>query len=158
VTQGYQISDEPSPGTFSQISVNPFWPLMSVMFAGAGVSWAWFVLNGFAIGSPTRRRESIMAIAGLAGSALLIAVIGSFYASGAVGDAAIPYLMLIVVVWKLGICYGLYLLQAGSFDIYEYYGGRVQSGWPGLIVGLLGWNLARASALSDFPLLIGVLS
>jgi hypothetical protein len=158
VTRSYLISDEPTPGTISRVSVNPFWPLMCVMFAGAGVSWVWFVLNGFAIGSPTRRRELIVAVGGGIGSALLMATIGSFYAGGAVGDTAIPYLMLIVVVWKLGISYGLYMLQADSFAIYEYYGGTVQNGWPGLIIGLVGWNLARASALSNFPLLIGVLS
>ncbi len=68
----YHIPDEPRPAGLAHMTVNPFWPLLCVMFVGAGFSWAWFVLNGIAMGSPTRRRELWIAIGGLLGNAVLL--------------------------------------------------------------------------------------
>ena len=69
------------------------------------------------------------------------------------GETALPYLLLILVVWKLGISYVLYMLQASSFGIYEYYGGTVQNGWIGLILTYIAWRMLLLPALTDFPLL-----
>ena len=33
------VADEPLPGPLQRIAVNPFWPLLAVMFGGAWVSW-----------------------------------------------------------------------------------------------------------------------
>lgn len=155
----YHIPDEPRPGGLSHITVNPFWPLLCVMFAGAGVSWTWFVLNGIAMGSPTRKRELGIAIGGLAGNlALLLGVLGSYDRLGIDGQLALPYLLLVVVVWKIGVSYVLYMLQAGSFGIYEFYGGTVQNGWFALILAIVGWRMLLAPALSGVPLLAAALS
>jgi hypothetical protein len=155
----YHVPDEPRPGKLSHVIVNPFWPLLCVMFVGAGVSWAWFVLNGFAMGSPTRKRELGIAIVGLAGNvALLLGVLGSHDRLGVDSELALPYLLLVVVVWKIGASYWLYMLQAGSFGIYEYYGGNVQNGWFALILAVVGWRMLIAPVLSGVPLIAAALS
>ena len=136
------------------MTVNPFWPLLCVMFVGAGMSWTWFVLNGIAMGSPTRKRELGIAIGGLLGNVvLLLGVSGTYENLGVDGELALPYLLLVAVVWKLGVSYVLYTLQAGSFGIYEYYEGTVQNGWFGLILTYIAWRMLLAPALSGVPLL-----
>ena len=155
----YHIPDEPRPGGLAHVTVNPFWPMLCVMFVGAGMSWAWFVLNGIALGSPTRKRELAIAIGGLVGNAaLLVGVIATHDKLGFDGQLTLPYLLLIVVVWKLGVSYVLYMLQAGSFGIYEYYGGTVQNGWIGLILAYLAWTMLLAPALKGTPLILLTLS
>jgi hypothetical protein len=155
----YHIPDEPRPGGLAHVTVNPFWPMLCVMFVGAGLSWTWFVLNGIAMGSPTRKRELAIAIGGLVGNAvLLIGVIATHDQLGFDGQLTLPYLLLVVVVWKLGVSYVLYMLQAGSFGIYEYYGGTVQNGWIGLILAYLAWTMLLAPALNGAPLILAALS
>jgi hypothetical protein len=143
----------------AHMTVNPFWPLLCMMFVGAGLSWAWFVVNGIAMGSPTRKRELALAIGGLLGNAaLLIGVSGTYQNLGIDGEMALPYLLLIVVVWKIAVSYVLYMLQASSFGIYEYYGGAVQNGWFGLILAYIAWRMLLVPALSSVPLLAAALS
>ena len=155
----YHIPDEPRPGGLAHITVNPFWPLLCVMFVGAGMSWTWFVLNGFAMGSPTRKRELGIAVGGLmAEFVLLLGVLGMHDRLGIDGDLALPYMFLGVLVWKLGVSYWLYMLQADSFGIYEYYGGNVQNGWIGLILAYLAWNMLLVPALKSAPFIALVLS
>ena len=155
----YHIPDEPRPGGLAHVTVNPFWPMLCVMFVGAGMSWTWFVLNGIAMGSPTRKREMGIAIGGLVGNlVLLLGVLGTFDRLGFDGELTLPYLLLVVVVWKLAISYVLYMLQAGSFGIYEYYGGTVQNGWIGLILAYLAWNMLLVPALKGAPLIVAALS
>lgn len=153
----YHIPDEPRPGGLAHVTVNPFWPLLGVMLVGAAISWAWFVLNGFAMGSPTRKRELGFALGGLVGNAvLLIGAVNVASSLGVNGETALPYLLLIPVVWKLGVSYVLYMLQAGSFGIYEYYGGAVQNGWIGLILTYIAWRMLLLPALAEAPL-VGLL-
>ena len=155
----YHIPDEPRPGGLAHMTVNPFWPLLCVMFGGAGLSWTWFMLNGIAMGSPTRKRELGIAVGGLLGNlVLLLGVSGTYERLGVGGELALPYLLLVVVVWKVGVSYVLYMLQAGSFGIYEYYGGAVQNGWFGLILAVVAWRMLLAPALGDVPLLMAALS
>jgi hypothetical protein len=155
----YHIPDEPRPSGLAHVTVNPFWPLLCVMFAGSGMSWAWFVLNGIAMGSPTRKRELALAIGGLVGNLVLIlGVAGLHDRLGTDGDLLMPYLFLVVLVWKLGVSYVMYMMQAGSFGIYEYYGGNVQNGWIGLILAYIAWNMMLAPALKSSPLIVLVLS
>jgi hypothetical protein len=159
LTTAYHIPDEPRPGGLAHVTVNPFWPMLCVMFVGAGLSWSWFVLNGIAMGSPTRKRELAIAIGGLVGNAvLLIGVFATHDRLGFPGEVTLPYLLLVVVVWKLGVSYVLYMLQAGSFGIYEYYGGTVQNGWIGLILAYFAWNMLLAPALKGAPLIVWALS
>ena len=155
----YHIPDEPRPGGLAHVTVNPFWPMLCVMFVGAGMSWTWFVLNGIAMGSPTRKRELALAVGGLIGNLVLLIGVGETYDRlGIDGRVILPYLLLVVLVWKLGVSYVLYMLQAGSFGIYEYYGGNVQNGWIGLILAYLAWNMLLAPAMKNAPLIVAALS
>ena len=155
----YHIPDEPRPGGLAHVTVNPFWPLLCVMFVGAGMSWTWFALNGIAMGSPTRKRELALAVGGLFGNlVLLIGVWGNYDRLGIDGELILPYLLLVVLVWKLGVSYVLYMMQAGSFGIYEYYGGNVQNGWIGLILAYFAWNMLLVPALKNAPLIVAALS
>ncbi len=83
---------------------------------------------------------------------------GTYQNLGLESETALPYLLLIVVVWKLAVSYVLYMLQASSFGIYEYYDGKVQNGWFGLILTYIAWRMLLVPALSEFPLLVAVLS
>ena len=145
----YQIMDEPSPGGLSRVAVQPVWPLFAVMFGGAWLSWPWFVLNAFAIGSPTRQREIVLAACGFGGNlALSVGIVVLLY-NEIVPATAAPYLGLVLIVWKLAVTYWLYVLQARTFGLYQYYGGPVHNG---LIVVVAGYFVGRA-----VPLLSAVL-
>ena len=50
----------------SKLAVSPLWPMLGVMFGGAWLSWSWFALNSFAIGSASRKREIWLIAFGLA--------------------------------------------------------------------------------------------
>jgi hypothetical protein len=98
------------------------------MFGGIWLSWSWFLLNGIAVGSPTRKREWFWIGAGLAGSALLIFGLFNFVDAGVIAKEYTKYAFLLVVVWKLGITYVLFSLQSHSIELYEYYGGHLRNG------------------------------
>ena len=127
-TSGYRIEDEPLPGPLQRIAVNPFWPLLAVMFGGAWVSWPWFLVNGFAIGSPTRRREVAIVVAGLAGSVVLVVALLALAGSGSLDRPTLRYAAVGLTVWKLGVSYWLYTLQSRCFGLYEHFGGPVRNG------------------------------
>lgn len=124
----YRIEDEPQPSALAKLAVNPVWPLLAVMFGGAVVSWPWFALNGFALGSPSRRREAVLAVAGFAGSAALAFAIFAAASSGYLDGVWIQYSLVVLVVWKLAVSYWLYVLQGRSFGLYQLYGGTVRNG------------------------------
>jgi len=128
VAQGYRIGDEPLPGPLQHLAVNPVWPLLAVMFGGVWLSWPWFVLNGFAIGSPTRRRELGLALLGLAVCIALVAVVVYLVGRDLIEWADARYLLVGVTAWKLAVCYWLYTLQSRCYGLYEYFGGKVRSG------------------------------
>ncbi|MEM8964484.1 MAG: hypothetical protein AAGD38_23560 [Acidobacteriota bacterium] len=144
----YTILDEPSTGgKLGDFAVRPLWPLLAVMFGGAWLSWPWFAFNAWAVGSPTRRRETALAAAGFVGAATLFLVLAVMNGNGLIPEGLLPYLGLVLTVWKLFISYRLYLLQARSFYLYEYFGGAVRSG---LFVVLIG-GFARIQVLSAVP-------
>ena len=62
----YRIADEPAPGSLAVVATSPLWPFIAVMLGGVWLSWTWFAVNSFAVGSPSRRREIIWIVAGLA--------------------------------------------------------------------------------------------
>jgi hypothetical protein len=124
----YRIGDEPRPGALARVAVDPMWPLLAVMLGGVWLSWPWFVLNGVAVGSPTRRRELLWAVGGFLAEALLllggVVLVARF---GLVGAAA-AYALLPITVWKLAVSYVLYSLQVRTFHLYRYFGGTVGNG------------------------------
>ena len=133
----YRIEDEPRPGPLAHLVVNPLWPLFAVMFGGAGVSWPWFVFNGLAVGSPTRRREIVLAVGGFLGSFALILAIVALADAELLSRLGVRYAFLALTVWKLGVSYWLYTLQSRSFGLYEYFGGRARNGVLVVVIGFL---------------------
>lgn len=162
-TATYQILDEPQPSKLSHLAVRPLWPLLAVMFGGTWISWPWFVVNAFAVGSPTRIKELLWAVGGFVGTVLLL--FGLLYIAEAelVAPVIIQYLLVFLIVWKLTVSYWLYLLQARTFALYEHFGGIVRSGLMVVLVGFfLQVQLIRFLTTGDIgeswgPLLLRVL-
>jgi hypothetical protein len=145
----YAIADEPAPSTLSRLGVNPFWPLFAQMLAGSWLALPWFVFNGVAIGSVNRSREWLCVGASLAGSLLLALLIVSARQHSLLGDTALRFALLGVVVVKMAAAYALYSLQAGSFELWEYFGGKGRNAFLVLVAAffLKSALLARAGAL-----------
>lgn len=137
MSSSYRIVDEPTPGTLTHLAVNPLFPLLSVMLVGIGFAWPWFLVNGLAIGSATRRRELLLVVAGFAGAALFSALLASAQMQSLVKPSLMPYLDLVGIAWALGISYAIHGMQFVSFQIYEYTGGSVRNGGIVLIMGML---------------------
>jgi hypothetical protein len=141
----YKLPDEPSPGILQNLVVNPLWPLLAIMFAGAWLSLPWFVFNAFAIGSPTRTRELLIAVAGWLGIFLLAVAVLKCFEVLALADSHLKYGLQLVVIAKLGVAYWLYFLQSRTFEIYEHFNGRVRNG---LLVVIAGAMFLRKDILS----------
>ena len=159
-TATYTIADEPRPSAFAHITVSPLWPLFAVMFGGGWLAFPWFALNGFAMGSPYRRRELTLAAAGIVSPMLAVALIS--LAIGAVGDAwlerNIAYIHLVRFTLQVGFAYWLYVLQARTFGIYTYYGGVAKNGLFVVIIGYFVRGPVLDAAASISPLLFWGLS
>lgn len=136
----YSLPDEPRPGALAHLTVQPIWPLFAMMFAGSGVSWIWFVFNGIAMGSPTRKREVGLAALGFAGAFGILLILGVTVREEWVSDRALIYLREFRLFWKLGISYWLYTVQARTFGIYEYFGGPVRNGMIGVVAAYFVWR------------------
>jgi hypothetical protein len=152
----YRIADEPTPGRWSRIAVHPLWPFFASMFGGAWLAWPWFVVNGAAIGSATRGRETLGALLGFAGAAGLALGLLALAGAGALGGADMGYALIAVRVWKIGVTYWLFTLQHRSFQLFEYFGGAARNG---ILLVLLGF-FARSrllDALGEQPFWLLVL-
>ncbi len=143
----YKILDEPQPSKWNNLTVNPVWPLFGIMFGGAWLSFTWYALNGFALGCPNRLKTLFWAIGGFVGSFVFILIISYFANIGLVIKANIPYILLLLLCWKLGVAYYLYILQVRTFHIYEYFGNTVQNG---IIVVILAFVFGNKIVLGLF--------
>lgn len=123
--RGYVIPDEPAPGPLQALAVTPFATFLGLMLGGALVGLPWMVLNGYAIGSATRRREAIYAVLTLVGMFGLLAIVIALLDAHLVPQASAPYLGLLVHAVRLFGAYTIYLTQEPSFELYVYFGGRV---------------------------------
>jgi len=149
---GYRIADEPVPGGLAHMAVRPVWPLFAMMFVGPWFSWPWFVLNGIAVGSPTRVRELIGAIVGFAGSFGIVYAIFHLVEAKVLTQAMLPYAGIVLIAWKISVSYWLYMVQARTFEIYEYFGGIVRSGLVVVFVvyfaeGRVLWKVFEGQAM-----------
>jgi hypothetical protein len=131
---GYRIADEPRPSALSKVAVNPVWPLFAIMLAGTWLSWSWFVLNGFALGSPSRWREVALAVLGVFGSLAIVLGLGVFLGLGWIQESWLPYAFTVLLVWKIGVSYGLHIQQGRTFELYRYYGGTVEGRLPFVVL------------------------
>jgi hypothetical protein len=104
------------------------------MLGGAWLAWPWFLLNGFAIGSATRRREAGLVLLALFGSVGLGLGLVALLDARLLHGTALKLALLAVVLCKLAIAYFLYTIQARSFALYEYYSGGVWNGAPLVVV------------------------
>lgn len=143
----YQIEDEPRPRPLAHTAVRPLWPLFAVMFGGAWMAWPWFLWNGWVVGSPTWRRELAWVVGGVLGFFGLAFFYGLLTRLGVVDRSQAAYAMLAFTLWKLGVTYALFSLQARTFQIYEHYGGVVRNG----VLGVLLAFLIRPRILEAFP-------
>ncbi|ANM31398.1 hypothetical protein ABI59_20210 [Acidobacteria bacterium Mor1] len=145
----YRIADEPRPGGLQHLVVSPIWPLLAVMFAGHTISWVWFAVNSIAMGSPTKKREIGLVVAGFVGVLLLRLGIVLLVGAEAVSD---PYLTLPVMLLQLGMAYALFTLQSRTFGIYEYFGGIARNGLMVVFLGAFVWR-RLAAAIAEVPFL-----
>ena len=121
----YRIIDEPAPSALSRLAVNPFWIVLAGMLLSRWQALAllWFVVNGFALNSPTRLREILWAGGALA---LALAVRGPLQEllHGSIGGDAFaaywPYIHILVIAMLLTAMYRLYLYQFGSYQLFRY--------------------------------------
>ncbi|HJU40121.1 MAG TPA: hypothetical protein VJ724_11155 [Tahibacter sp.] len=135
--QRYQLPDEPRPGALAQTAVDPMWPMFAFILVGAWMGYAWFALNAFALGSPTRNRELGLIGAALAGSALAFVGLVGAYESGWLDQGSLKYALLVVVAIKLACAYGIAVMQSRVFELFTYFGGVGKNGAVVLILGVL---------------------
>ena len=143
----YVIQDEPVASGLAAWSTSPIWPLFSIMFGGAWLAFSWFVFNAFAFGSPTRYKELMIALSGFVGSVILLVLMGSAGNIGWLDGQAFRYVMITIVVWKLGVAYWLYMLQDPPFQLYLYFNGKARNG---VFVLLIGVFLLRPLVMQAF--------
>jgi hypothetical protein len=133
----YRIADEPTGSRFASLTVNPFWPLLAAMLAGAWLALPWYAVNGLAMGSATRRRELWWVGAGLAVSAALGGALFWAVDGGRIPLGSFRYLLVGLVAWRLTVAYALYSLQQSSFELHRYFGGSSRNGALLVVAGAL---------------------
>ena len=117
----YHILDEPASRKANALIVNPFWALLAVMLAGAWLGAIMLSINAWLLRGPTWRREVGLACSLLIGSALIFVGLVIAEQSGLLPNVFIPYALLLVVAWKLGVAYWVFFLQQNTFALYEYF-------------------------------------
>lgn len=126
----YRIADEPEPSTWRRYATAPIFPLLASMLAGQWLAWPWFILNGVAMGSPTRAKE--LRVIG-------VALVGSLLGAAAV--VAIPddnvlgwrLALLALTTWKLACAYVLHNYQSRTWELFQHYEGNEAMGRNGMI-------------------------
>ena len=152
----YRLPDEPLPSGFSRFAVDPMWPLVALMLAGSGVGLAWFAFNSVALGSPTRTREWLYVLVAMAGSAVLLLVLGVADSQAWLDTQQLRYAALSLLALKITLAYMIYMLQLRPHELWTYHGGETANGLPALVLlGLLARPLLASTSLH--PLLAGVL-
>lgn len=134
----YVIDDEPAKdGPLTKLVVDPVWPLLGVMLGGVWLGWPWLLLNGRALGSPNWTGQARLLAVGLGVTiALAVAIVMLIEADIIRTATHIRLALLAVTVWKLGISYKVHALQAGTFELFRYYGGAPRSGVMPLLLGV----------------------
>ena len=142
----YRIVDEPAPSPLERLTVNPFWPLLGSMLAGAWLAWPWFALNSFALGRGRRFDVDLGVLAiGLSLNAAL--VLGLEKALTLELFEGAQYFALLPQAARLTVLYVVFLRQQRTFQLFEHFGGV---GRNGLLV-VIAASFVRGSVLSHVP-------
>jgi hypothetical protein len=153
----YRIQDEPHPSTLGHLVVNPLFPLLASMLAGPWLSLPWFVLNSLALGSPTRRKELVVALLQVPLTFALLFLLGALLKLGVLTPASAPYAFVALTVWKITAAYFLYNWQQPGFALHEYYGGTVRNGLPVVMLGAFLGTRALMRLFGDNKVLAALL-
>lgn len=119
----YRIQDEPIGDRRGLPALDPFWPLLAMMFGGAWIGTAAFAYNAWVLRGPTWTREIGLAVATLIGAPVLLFGLGILRSSDLLPGSSLQYAFLLIVAWKLGLAYWMFFLQQNSHALYEYFGG-----------------------------------
>ena len=130
----YRIVDDPIADRRPGWVVRPFWPLFAGALTGTVPAMLWFAYNSHAMGSATRRRELMLAAVGILGAVVASAML--LLLRDRIPASAFSYSVIGLVTWKLLLSYAIYVDQARSIEIFQYYGGRLRNGFiPFVVVG-----------------------
>ncbi|MCC6213485.1 MAG: hypothetical protein IT376_01335 [Polyangiaceae bacterium] len=129
----YVIVDEPSRPLFPRLVVDPFAPVLATVCAGSVLGLAWMVLNGWAISSPTRRRETAIAASAIAGLGILVVFAGILLAADGVTERAFALWVVLLRGITLAAAYAIYRSQVTGFRRHLEAGRRVVPGWPAVV-------------------------
>ena len=127
----YKIIDEPKPTIYSNFVVNPILILFASILLPLfftlpwyGRFWmplVWIVLNGFLLGSPTRIKETVIAIAGCIFFALLYnAVVYLAETDPTAANMVIPYYRILNQGAIFFVLYLIVFYQSAPYAIHEY--------------------------------------
>lgn len=144
----YQIIDEPAPGPLARFACNPIFPFLSFLIGGLWIAWPWLAFNGIAIGSPTRSRELMWLGGSVVAVGVIIIVLSQLILAEILVGPASRYAALSIPIVKLAALYAVYVLQARTIEIYEYYGGVLRNGLLVLVAMIL---LRPDRLLSELP-------
>jgi len=132
----YAIPDEPRPSRLEHLVVDPMWPFFGLMLGGLWLALPWYVINGIALGSPTRRREWLALATAAGGSLLLLELIGQAIQVGWIAGVQVNLALLSLVLLKLGMGFAVYSLQQRSFQLWTHFGGVPRNGILLAIAGI----------------------
>lgn len=133
----YRIPDEPRPSRQERLIVDPVWPFFAQMLVGAWMGVPWFLFNGAVMGSPTLRREILLATASLLGSAAMAFAFAYAYGRGWFGQLDPRYAGVAIAVVKLGCAYALYFMQQRPYELWRHFGGRPANGMAPLFLAMV---------------------
>lgn len=167
MARSYQIADEPEPSALARYVTSTQWPLLAMMLGGSWIGLPWFLFNGHAVGSATRKQELRVAITSpllaLAFSLVAFNLIDALQVDPGPGAAAIAdvlglptrayaYAGAIIVTLKFWFMYRLHWMQSKSVSIHESYGGKLLNGAPVLAAAYLlrSFVLAAAAKVSIY--------
>ena len=153
MTVAYHIHDEPTgAGRSGTLILNPFWPLLGMMFAGAWLGALLFTSNAILLRGPTWRREVVLAALMMVGVPALLMFLGILASQGIISRRAFQYTLILLVVWKLAFGYWIFFLQQNTHALYEYFYGGSGGGQsvPTGAVLVIGGSMLKSTIVNAF--------
>ena len=146
----YTIPDEPARTRFGHLVVRPSAPFLAAMLCGQWLSLPWFAFNGYAMGSPTWRKEAAMCALSFGVTVALSALYIYLWQNDIIESTTVQRLFLLgIATWKFLMGYWIQFVQSRTFHVYEYYGGQVRSSRAVIAAGYFATGFLL-SGLDDF--------